>query len=164
MKNTKNTFIIRETKKDKQIKKLKRMNKIFLVITIIAVLWFLSSLFQNFVNEWTQTKGNQVNWSDAGNFNLSGNLTINQTAVNQGTGGGIAEVISSAIGKFMDKLFTYPGGFWTKFFIFLGIIYLIQIAFTLLYDIVELALVFFVLIKRSVVFTYRKIKGIKKEE
>jgi hypothetical protein len=73
-------------------------------------------------------------------------------------------VILKGITTFMNKLFEYPGGFWVKFFIFLGIIYLIQVIFSLVFDVIELVLLVFVAIKRLVVWIYRKITGKNKHE
>jgi hypothetical protein len=72
--------------------------------------------------------------------------------------------IIKVIGSFMDKLFSYPGGFWTKFFIFLGIIYIIQVIFSLAFDVIELVLLVFVAIKRLVVWIYRRITGRSKQD
>ena len=59
----------------------------------------------------------------------------------------------------MDRLFIYPSSLLTKFFIFLGIIYIIQIVFGLAFDVIEIILLMFVAIKRIIKWIYRKITG-----
>lgn len=98
---------------------------------------------------------------------------INETILNNTNGTtssavcpepGITSIILKTITSFMNRLFDSPGGFWAKFFIFLGIVYLIQVIFSLVFDVIELILLVFVAIKRLVVWIYRKITGRTEDE
>ena len=139
-----------ETKKDLEIKKYKRRAKAFLTLLIVIGAVLLIQIGQGFVQKLLDvTKDDTVNVSE-------GSINSNQSNQTQ-----VCEVPtwSKQIVSFMDRLFLYPGSFWTKFFIFLGIIYIIQIVFGLAFDVIELILLAFVAIKRFIKWIYRKITG-----
>jgi len=161
MKNTKNIYLKREeSKKDKEIKKYRRRSKNLLLIIIILGGVVITQMGQDIFQKWTETTSsnsvrNQIN-------NIKINVT-NKTIINQ-EGGDASLSISKGIIFIMERIFTYPGGFWTKFFIFLGIIYLIQVMFSLIFDVIELILLVFVAVKRLIVWIYRKITGKDKRD
>lgn len=139
-----------ESKKDLEIKKYRRRSKsLFLVVLILGAICLVMILQSAF----TQTNGSVIKQSTS---------YINKT--NSSTGE--IEVIKCEnpslvdnILSFMDRLFSYPTSFWTKLFIFLGIVYVVQVAISLTFDVIELMLLVFVAIKRLLVWIYRKITG-----
>lgn len=135
------------SKKDKEIKKYKRkVRGLIIILIILGVVLFVQigqSILQN-VGKSSELNG------------TSTNTVCEESTLTSG--------IIKSINAFMDKLFSYPGGFWTKFFIFLGIIYIIQVIFSLAFDVIELVLLVFVSIKRLVVWIYRKITGKSKQD
>lgn len=141
------------TKKDKEIKKYKRRSRALLTLLIIVFVVLIVQLAQNM---FQSVKTDQTTSIVKNYLNQSDNETIS-TANCPPTG--IVFDIEKAIDTFMDKIFIYPGGFWLKFFIFLGIIYLIQVMFSLVFDVIELILLTFVAIKRLIVWIYRKLTG-----
>ena len=160
MKNTKNTYLKNgESEKDRQIKKYRRRSRALSILVVVLIIFALAqiipSMFKN--DERSAIIKSYVNDT----FNGTGTNQTNQTNT-------VCEnpTLTSSIVKgfesFMDHLFSYPGGFWTKFFIFLGVIYIIQIILSLTFDVIELVLLVFVGAKRSIVWGYRKITG-KKE-
>jgi hypothetical protein len=120
------------SKKDKEIKKYKRkVRGLIILLIILGVVLFVQigqSILQNVgkSSELTITKGYL-------NVTLL-NGTSTNTVCEEST---LTSGIIKSINAFMDKLFSYPGGFWTKFFIFLGIIYIIQVIFSLAFDVIE---------------------------
>jgi len=66
--------------------------------------------------------------------------------------------IVKSINKMLDKIFELPYGFWPKFLVFLGIIYLFNVCFSLMFDIVEVFLMIGVGIWRGLRWIYRRIK------
>ena len=163
MKNTDNTYLKkRESKKDKEIKKYKRRARALFIFLLIvggvALVQIVQNMFQNVKSDPT---GNLVvNYINESILNKTGTVTT----VNQDDS--LTHSISKGISTFMDKLFSYPGSFWTKLFIFLGIVYLIQVIFSLIFDVIELILLAFVAVKRLVVWIYKKItrKESKRDE
>lgn len=132
-----------ESTKDKQIKKYKRRAKALLIVLIIVVAILAIQIIQDMFTSFQE--------AIAKNYS---NVSINETSTTCENPTFVDNIIA-----FMDRLFIYPVSFWTKFFIFLGIIYIIQIAFSLIFDVVELILLLFVAIKRLCVWIYRKITG-----
>jgi hypothetical protein len=108
------------SKKDKEIKKYKRkVRGLIIILIILGVVLFVQigqSILQN-VGKSSELNG------------TSTNTVCEESTLTSG--------IIKSINAFMDKLFSYPGGFWTKFFIFLGIIYIIQVIFSLAFDVIE---------------------------
>lgn len=56
----------------------------------------------------------------------------------------------NTLNNIIDRIYSSPLSFISKLFIFFGIIYLIQIFFSASFDIIEIFLIIFVLIKRGV--------------
>jgi hypothetical protein len=149
-----------ESKKDKEIKKYKRRARGLLILLIIVGFVALTQIIQNMFQSSNQSGAVVVNYLNETILNNT-NRTITSTAVCQES---LTSTIIKGITTFMDKLFESPGGFWVKFFIFMGIIYLIQVVFSLVFDVIELVLLVFVAIKRLIVWIYRKITGRDKNE
>ena len=140
-----------EGKKDLEIKKYKRRAKAFLILLIIIGAALIIQIGGDIVEKFQEaTIVDNVN-------NFYNETNINQTGGNQTFC--VEPTLSKQIIFFMDKLFLYPSSFWTKFFIFLGIIYIIQIVFGLAFDVIEIILLMFVAIKRIIKWIYRKITG-----
>jgi hypothetical protein len=148
------------SKKDKEIKKYKRKIKGLIILLIIVGIVALTQIVQNmFQSTGTSTNSvvikSYINETILNNTNGATNNVVCQES--------LTSVIIKGITTFMNKLFDSPGGFWVKFFIFLGIIYLIQVIFSLVFDVIELVLLVFVAIKRLLVWIYKKITGRSKE-
>lgn len=160
MKNTDVTYLKKgQSKKDQEIKKYRRRSKGLIILLIIVGIIALSQIFQNMVSNVGTSPQSTI---AKGYLNQTYNGTNITAPPPQATSGLTSDIIK-VIEKFMDKIFAYPGGFWVKFFIFLGIIYIIQIVFSLAFDVIELILLFFVAIRRSTVWLYRKITGRKND-
>jgi uncharacterized membrane protein len=150
------------SKKDKEIKKYRRRARgLLIMLIIVGAIAFIQIAQNMFQNTKSDTNGIIVT------------SYLNETILNNTNGTRIVSscqeptlttTIVKGITTFMNKLFEYPDGFWIKFFIFLGIIYLIQVCFSLVFDVVELILLVFVAIKRLIVWIYRKITGRNKHE
>lgn len=157
MKNEKdNSYLKNGSKKDKEIKKYKRSNRRLYILLGIVTIFALLQVGQNMFQEMNGDEDENVNYI----FNeTNGNETIQickePTLINN-----IVKFTTS----FMTNLFEYPGSFWTKFFIFLGIVYLIQVVFSLAFDVIELILLVFVVIKRLILWIYKKITGRDKRD
>jgi hypothetical protein len=153
----KNNYLKKNTsKKDEEIRKYKRRAKAFLILLIIIGAVLLIQFAQNFIQGLLDSK-NSANYAIVNKSDLNATYwNVNSTNQTQTQ---VCEVptLSKQIVSFMDRLFLYPSSFWTKFFIFLGIIYIIQIVFSLVFDIIELILLAFVAIKRFIKWIYRKI-------
>jgi len=150
------------SKKDKEIKKYKRRIKALIVILIIigtvALIQIAQNMFSNTKNDATgKVFVSYLNESVLNNTNGTMARTVCPDPP-------LTSTIVRGITEFMNKIFEHPGGFWVKFFIFLGIIYLIQVCFSLVFDVIELILLVFVAIKRLIVWIYRKITGKDKNE
>jgi hypothetical protein len=150
--NNQNYLNKRTSKKDLKINKQKRTTRALVIIVIMLAVIVLYDVAQNGYKKIIAAKSN------AEISNISNTNTTQQ----------IPECENSTWGdnlvSFMNRLFTYPGNFWTKLFIFLGIIYLIQVCVSLTFDVIELALLVFVIIKRMVVWIYKKIRGKNERE
>lgn len=148
-----------EGKKDLEIKKYKRRAKSFLVLLLIIGAVLIIQVGGDFVKKFQEVAvvdNNDNNCNNNNFYNQTGNQTKNQIG-NQTFC--VEPTFAKQIIFFMDKLFLYPSSFWTKFFIFLGIIYITQIVFGLAFDVIEIILLMFVAIKRIIKWIYRKITG-----
>lgn len=61
--------------------------------------------------------------------------------------------------KFFDMLYALPERFVIKALVFLGFIFLLQISVNVISDVVELFVLGIVIVKRLVVFIYKKVRG-----
>lgn len=139
-----------ESKKDLEIKKYKRRSKsLFLVAVIVGAICLIMIL----QNAFTQINGSVIKQSTS-YINKTNSSTGEIETVKCENPSWVDNILS-----FIDRLFSYPTSFWTKLFIFLGVIYVIQIAISLTFDVIELFLLVFVAIKRFVVWCYKKITG-----
>jgi hypothetical protein len=73
----------------------------------------------------------------------------------------LPNTIVKSINKMLDKIFELPYGFWPKFLVFLGIIYLFNVCFSLMFDIAEVFLMIGIGIWRGLLWIYRKIRSLK---
>ena len=139
-----------ESKKDLEIKKYKRRSKGIFILLLIVGAACLMMILQNTL---TQTNSSVIKQSTS-YINKTNSSTGQIETVKCENPSWVDNILS-----FIDRLFSYPTSFWTKLFIFLGVIYVIQIAISLTFDVVELILLVFVAIKRFVVWSYKKITG-----
>jgi len=72
--------------------------------------------------------------------NSSGNYTIEVEETDSELTNNVLTVINS----FFKNIFESPYGFWTNFFIFLGVVYVLQTAFGITHDIIRIVLIAFV--------------------
>jgi type IV secretory pathway VirB6-like protein len=150
------------SKKDKEIEKYKRRVKVLIMISVILGVFLLVQISQNILKD----------------IKKSSTMVITKSVVNTSLlngsgwdGGGercpeppLTSSITKLITIFFNKIFESPGGFWVKFFIFLGIIYIVQVVFSLTFDVIELILLVFVTIKRLIMWIYYKITGKNKQD
>jgi hypothetical protein len=151
----------RQTKKDLEIIKYRRKNKALIILLIIvgtvALIQITQNMFSSVKNDATgKIMVNYINESILNGTNQSMSLSCPEPTMTAS--------ITKGITTFMNKLFDSRGGFWVKFFIFLGIVYLIQVIFSLAFDVIELILLIFVAIKRLIMWIYRKITGKSKND
>lgn len=164
MKSTKNIYLKKgQSKKDLEIKKYKRKSRALIVLLIIVGAIALIQITQNiFTGVKNDPAGKVVvNYLNESILNGTNGTTVTAVTCAEPS---VTQNITKFVTTFMNKLFEPPGGFWVKFFIFLGIIYLIQVIFSLVFDVVELVLLVFVAIKRLIMWIYRKITGRDKND
>lgn len=133
---------IEQAEQEQRIKKRKKGRLI--IISIIIVLLFVA---------WQGVKQYNQLTAELDSYKSNATDKSGQTMVNE------VSTDSYQIAKiFLTNLFSLESSFFIKFLIFLGVIYLFQITFALALDILEVALVIFVAIKRIVVWIYKKVK------
>jgi hypothetical protein len=150
--NNQNYLNKRTSKKDLKINKQKRTIRALVIIVMMLAVIVLYDVAQNGYKKIVAATPN-TKISNISNTNTTQEIP---KCENSTWGDNLV--------SFMNRLFTYPGNLWTKLFIFLGIIYLIQVCVSLTFDVIELALLVFVIIKRMVVWIYKKIRGKNERE
>lgn len=131
--------------KTEEIKRLKRSRRIIIAIAIILFVVIIYSFGKEVIFKWNENEKfispneTLMSYSEC-------QKEIDETCETKS----FVDVITNSI----KALVTVPLGFWTKFFIFLGILYLIQIIITAAFDIFEIILIISVGIWRI----FKKIK------
>lgn len=133
-----------ERRTKEELVKSNKTRKIIIIILALVLAYFIIN------NIWNTV-------SDSINPEINGSITSNESSFGEND-------IVDYVKGFIYGILALEYPFITKFLIFLGVIYLIQIALTITGDIIQLFLIICVIIIRFIRWSYKKIKRIDNEE
>jgi hypothetical protein len=142
-----------------EVKKYKKRSKAFLLIIILLVLTASYGLYKYYNKQSSLMTGElKCNEELEAILQNQTNQTLAQFKENVCDD----SELYKAIKEFFYAILKLDNNYFIKLLIFLGIIYLIQVGFSLLADIVEVIMLFFVLLKR--IYKWIKSKFVKDKE